>query len=83
METQQTSKPSLGGLKKKRGFFKGICIAVAILWLFMLGMLLYLYTQNKNTITLIIPIVAMPVAFLPVFLQIKSLDAEIKSRDIN
>lgn len=80
MNNEQPLQPSLEALTKKRDFFKGVTIAAAILWLFLVGMLLYFYICNKNTITLIIPVVVMPVAFLPVFLQIKSLSAEIKSR---
>lgn len=80
MNNEQPLKPSLEALTKKRDFFKGVTIAAAILWLFLLGMLLYFYVYNKNTVTLIIPMVVMPVVFLPVFLQIKTLSAEIKSR---
>jgi len=81
MNNKQPLQPSLGALIKKRDFFKGVSIAAAILWLFLLGILLYFYTHNKNTVTLIIPVIAMPVAFLPVLLQIKSLTAAIKSRE--
>ena len=80
MNNKQQSEPSLEALTRKRDFFKGLSIAAAVLWLFLLGMLLYFYIQNKNTVTLIIPLVAMPVTFLPVFLQIKLLSAQIKSR---
>lgn len=78
-------KSNLSGLStekliKRRNLLKGVFAGFAILWLFMMGVSLYVLL-TRATGRSFIPAVALPLALLPAWLQMKALNEEIKSRE--
>lgn len=69
-------------LIKKRDFFKGLLIGVCILWPCILAAAIYFY-YKKGTVALFLPTVTIILGFLPVYLRVKTLNAEIKSKEIS
>jgi membrane-bound metal-dependent hydrolase YbcI (DUF457 family) len=80
MPNNQSSQTDLKKLIRHRDFFKSLLIAACILWIFILAMAFYLYFK-KGDRTLLIPLFALIMVFLPVTLRIRTLEAEIKSRE--
>lgn len=66
---------------KQRNFLKGLLIGTLILWIFILAAAFYFYSKKDN-VALFIPVCSLIVVFLPIFLRFRSLDAEIKSKEL-
>ena len=79
IENKSTNPQDLKTMTKQRDFFKGVLIAIGILWPFILAAAFYFY-YKKGNVALFIPTFTIILGFLPVFLRFKSLDAEIKSK---
>lgn len=80
MSQTKLSELSTEQLLKRKQVLKGAFIALAIVWLFALGIVLYLYI-NKSIGKAFLPIAVLPLTMLPVFAQISALNAELKSRN--
>ncbi|SDC23265.1 hypothetical protein SAMN04488024_101583 [Pedobacter soli] len=76
MTTEQTA---LKKLIKQRDLFKGLLIGACILWPIILSAAVYFYYKKNNT-ALFIPVCTMVAIFLPVYLRLNALNAEVKSR---
>lgn len=73
-------------LIKTRGRLKGLLIVVltAIVIAFVvLAYLLILHESGKTSVAVIAPLLASPATLLPIILILKSLDDEIKERNLN
>ncbi len=71
-------------LVKKQGQIKGVAIGFAVIYAIALGVLVYLFTQrgSKNiSIATLIPILILPVTFVPVLIHFGLLKKELKSRN--
>lgn len=83
MKADNPSNPQdLKTLKKQRDFFKGLLIGACILWPFVLAAAIYFY-YKKDNVALFIPTMTLIVGFLPIYLRVKTLSAEIKSKELN
>ncbi|RZJ86734.1 MAG: hypothetical protein EOO20_17660 [Chryseobacterium sp.] len=83
MITKNPSKlQDLNTMIKQRDFFKGILIAAGILWPCIIAAAIYFYFK-KNSIALFIPAFTIFLSFLPIYLRLKSLNAEIKSKQLS
>lgn len=80
MSQSKLSELSTEQLLKRKQLLKGAFIGLSIVWLFALGVALYLYI-NKSVGKAFMPVVAFPLTILPVFMQIGALNAELKSRN--
>jgi len=81
MISDKPSNPQdLKALSKQRDFFKGVLIAVCILWPFILAAAIYFY-YKKGNIALFIPSITIFISFLPIYLRYKTLNSEIKAKE--
>lgn len=83
MTTKIPSNPKdLKTLIKQRDFLRGLLIGVCILWPCILAAAIYFYYKKSN-IALFLPVVTIILGFLPVYLRVKTLNAEIKSKELS
>ncbi|MNW99617.1 hypothetical protein D3C86_290960 [compost metagenome] len=81
MITNNPSNPQdIKTLTKQRDFFKGLLIGVCILWPCIFAAAIYFY-YIKGNIALFFPALTIILAFLPVYLRLKTLSSEIKSKE--
>lgn len=81
MSNNPSTTKELKTLIKQRNFFKGVLIGVSILWPFILAAAIYFY-YKKDSIALFLPAVTIILSFLPVYLRVKALNAEIRSNEL-
>lgn len=83
MISNNPSNPQdLKTLTKQRDFFKGVLIGVCILWPFILAAAIYFY-YKKDNIALFIPSITIFISFLPIYLRFKTLNSEIKAKELS
>ena len=75
-----SSSQELKTLTKQRDFFKSLLIAACFLWPCILVAAIYFY-HKKGNIALFIPVLTIILCLLPVYLRVKTLKAEIKSKN--
>lgn len=82
MKSNNPSNPQdLKTLIKQRDFFKGVLIGVCILWPCILAAAIYFYFKKGN-IALFLPALTIILAFLPVYLRVRTLNTEIKAKEL-
>ncbi|MEL1252447.1 hypothetical protein AAEO57_01560 [Flavobacterium sp. DGU38] len=72
-------------LLKKKNLLKGASIGLGIVFLFALFILVYLWSENKlknGSVGTFIPIFILPITFVPLLINFKLINQEIKSRDL-
>ena len=72
-------------LMRRRDLLKGFLIGVYVVCVLLIGLLLYLFFNDKlnnMTIASIIPVFMLPVITLPLILQVNTLNKEIKFRNL-
>ncbi len=67
-------------LIKRRNLLKGVLTGFGIMWLLILGLAIYFYV-TKSTAKLFMPLAILPMTLLPLLLQLKPLDTELKNRE--
>jgi len=83
MISNNPSNPQdLKTLIKQRDFFKGLLIGVCILWPCILAAAIYFYFKKGN-IALFLPALTIILGFIPVYLRVKTLNTEIKSKELS
>ncbi|SOD14346.1 hypothetical protein [Pedobacter xixiisoli] len=70
---------STENLTKRRDLLKGVLIAFSIFWVLLIGLAIYFYIAKAKA-TLFIPLMVFPITLLPLFLQLKPLQTELKNR---
>lgn len=72
-------------LMKQRDLLKGVGIGFAIIYLIAIAVLIYVFslrgTKNFSIATLL-PLIVLPVTFLPIVISFSAVNKEIKSRNI-
>lgn len=81
LSTNLSNPQDLKTLIKQRNFLKGVLIGICILWPFVLAAAIYFY-YKKDNIALFIPSITIFISFLPIYLRIKTLTSEIKSKEL-
>ena len=66
-------------LTKRRDLIKSVLISFSMMWLLLLCLATY-FLVTKSTAKLFMPLAAFPITLLPLFLQLKPLNTEIKNR---
>lgn len=72
-------------LLKKKSFLKGVSIGLGIVFLFVITILVYLWSENKlknDSVGSFIPVFILPITFLPLLINFKLINKEIKSRNL-
>lgn len=67
-------------LIKRRDLIKSVLISFGMMWLLLLCLAIY-FLVAKSTGKLFMPLAAFPITLLPLFLQLKPLNTEIKNRE--
>ncbi|WP_311951326.1 hypothetical protein [Mucilaginibacter terrae] len=84
MKNNSLLELSIQDLIKRRDLLKGVLIGFSILWLLILGMMVYFLINKSSTKTLIpfaILPTALPVTILPVYIYMNTLNNKIKLRE--
>ena len=72
-------------LMKQRDLLKGVGIGFAIIYLIAITVLIYVFslrgTKNFSIATLL-PLIVLPVTFLPIVISFSAVNKEIKSRNL-
>jgi hypothetical protein len=71
-------------LIKKRNMLKGITIGFVIVYLILIASVIYLFAIkgfSKSSIAVLIPLITLPITFVPIVMNITSMNKEIKSRN--
>ena len=72
-------------LMKQRDLLKGVGIGFAIIYLIAIAVLIYVFslrgTKNFSIATLL-PLIVLPVTFLPIVISFSAVNKEIKSRNL-
>lgn len=66
-------------LLKRRNLLKGVLTAFSLFWLLLLCLAAYFWVAKSNA-KLFMPLAVFPVTLLPLFLQLKPLQTELKNR---
>ncbi|MFB9079043.1 hypothetical protein ACFFLS_09905 [Flavobacterium procerum] len=75
---------AIAELDRRKKLLTGILIGGIVLWLFLIGAVFFLLiSKSKNITAGFVPILAFPVVFMPLFIYMSQLSAEIKSRTNN
>ncbi len=69
-------------LTKRRDLIKSVLISFSIMWILLLCLAIY-FLVTKSTAKLFMPLAAFPITLLPLFLQLKPLNTELKKREQN
>lgn len=72
-------------LLKKKDLFKGVAIGFGIILMLVIGTVIYLFATKgfKNaSIAIIIPVLTLPITFVPLLINLSLLNKEIKTRNI-
>ncbi|MBZ4044571.1 hypothetical protein [Flavobacterium hibisci] len=72
-------------LRKKKTLLKGASIGLSIVYFLAITILIYLWSENKlenNSIGSFIPVFILPITFLPLIINFKLINQEIKSRNL-
>ena len=72
-------RKDLNKLIKNRDIYKALLICAFILWPCILIAAIYFYSK-KGSIALFIPVFTLIAVFVPVYMQFRSLNAEVKSK---
>lgn len=75
------SQLSLEKLQKRQKFLKGIITGFTIVWLFAIGIALYLFTSHRS-LTLMLPLLPFPITMAPIVIYMQQLNKEIKLKEI-
>lgn len=72
-------------LLKKKDLFKGIAIGFGIILILVIATVVYLFATKgfKNaSIAIIIPVLTLPITFVPLLINLSLLNKEIKTRNL-
>ena len=72
-------------LLKQRDLLKGVGIGFAIIYLIAIAVLIYVFSlrSTKNfSIATLLPLIVLPVTFLPIVISFSAVNKEIKSRNL-
>jgi len=72
-------------LRKKKNLVKGASIGLSIVYFLAITILIYLWSEHKlknNSIGSFIPVFVLPITLLPLFINFKLINQEIKSRNL-
>ncbi|MBE8725825.1 hypothetical protein [Flavobacterium hungaricum] len=71
-------------LIKRKQLLKGVLIGSAIVWFSLIGAIFFLLIKKSNSfLPGMIPVFALPVVLMPLFIHLGQLSKEIKSRKEN
>ncbi len=71
-------------LLKKKDLIKGIAIGFGIILILVIAIVIYLFATNrfKNaSIAILIPVLTLPITFIPLLINLSLLNKEIKTRN--
>jgi hypothetical protein len=78
------SELSTEQLVKRKQLLKGVLIGSAIVWLSLIGAVFFLLIKKANNLSPgLIPVLALPVVLMPLFIHLGQISKEIKSRKQN
>ncbi|RZK82521.1 MAG: hypothetical protein EOO92_01435 [Pedobacter sp.] len=71
-------------LLKQKDLLKGISIGFAVVYLVVIGILIYLFATKgfKNISVALIPVFTFPITLLPLLINLSSVNKEIKLRNL-
>lgn len=73
-------------LIKRKDLLKGVLIGIGIVWIFMIAFFAYLFLTRgfkNNSFVVFMPLITLPTALLPIFINLGLLKKEIKARNLN
>lgn len=79
MSNNTLAELSTENLTKRRNLLKGVLTSFSIFWVLLIGLAVYFYITKSNA-KLFIPLAIFPVTLLPLFLQLKPLNTELRKR---
>lgn len=79
MNKNPLSELSNEKLLKRRDSLKGLLIAFGVILVFLIGLAIYFYFTKSNA-KLFVPLMAIPFTLMPVYIQLRALNAELKLR---
>ena len=85
MKKKLYSELSNETLLKRRDFFEGVLIAFSIIYALVIGIFIYLFAVDgfkKLSVTAIMPVFFVPLAFAPLLINYNLILTEIKARNL-